>query len=292
MKTLSKDYTINVCIILLIFVHAKHVHSGSDDVNTDISPVTRARCLARCLDQFGTVRSTNDDEYPTKNCKDTSCRQCTGPCDLDPFTFDKCGTDLCGGNQYCLSSCSFLKDLHAEALSKHDATQVNHSTILKAPEILCKNVPYGENKCPDLIATVYLRINSYPVNTKLSSVFVISARYINEMNDVTNWTAIKTTAETIVEIPKLRCSTDYQFMVTTVLSDNVYGQSKSTAWSRTPGYNYKPAAPISLSVSEPFLVNQKPSITVTWDPGPEAPCYYKIFWFDQTVLQDEIKVSK
>lgn len=43
--------------------------------------------------------------------------------------------------------------------------------------------------------------------------------------------------------------------------------------------NYKPADPVSLSVSEPFLINLKPSVTVTWDPGVGKKIEYIISLF-------------
>ncbi|XP_045188637.2 angiopoietin-1 receptor-like isoform X2 [Mercenaria mercenaria] len=289
------DIMRHVYVLLFIIVHAGHVHCDHENITTDIPDETLiyARCLARCYDLYGQATDRSGEQYASKVCDSPACLQCLLPCNVSTVMLDKCGNDLCGEDDRCLSSCAFLQNVHEEFKSLQDTKQRDSLTDLKPPEIVCKNVPYGRNNCPDPIATMYLKLNDRPALDKTAPVFIISARYIHEWNEISNWTKIETTTETFVKIKNLRCSTAYQFRVTAVLSNGMYGQSRPSAWSKTPGYNYTPEPPKSLTVSEPSLVNLKPSVTVTWDPGTETPCYYKIFWFDQTVyMQAEIKVPR
>lgn len=73
-----------------------------------------------------------------------------------------------------------------------DKNRLGVLTSIGRPDIVCKNVPYGKNKCNnESIATIYIRwsFNSDLVGT--TPIFVISMRYIVEEDKQSNWTVTK-----------------------------------------------------------------------------------------------------
>lgn len=286
-----------ICVLVFL-VHTGHVCCIEDNSAVPVpdTAISSARCMSRCIHLFGDVQKNqtnrNGGENLVPECDSSQCKQCLLPCSFMSAIDDKCGTNLCGQDEPCLSSCVFLGGIRNDTNPFEDKNRSENVAAADAPTVVCKNVPYGRHNCSGHIASVYLKWTFGQSLEENVPVYIISERYKYGQSAVSDWTVKKMVTESFVEVGKLSCNTEYQFAVTAVSSDRVLAQSATTEWSKTLNYNYSPAPPRSLSVSEPYLVHQKPAVTVTWDPGTEVSCFYKIYWLGQRVNQEEIKAPR
>ncbi|XP_052770383.1 ephrin type-A receptor 5-like isoform X1 [Mya arenaria] len=250
-----------------------------------------ARCQARCYNEFGRKQSMEDirkyDDVRQSFCDTTECSECLLPCDSSIKHTDQC-TDSCSSDQ-CKNSCHELLSYQTEL--KQDLSSTSSIKAISTPVILCKNVAY-KSDCKTPQVAVYLKWKDTITHSVSHPLYVVRSRQLYVNGTASDWRLQKLAAVPFVEASNLYCDRQYQFQITTFLPTGQYGRPEVSKWTSTPHNYTDPVTPLSIHIDNVTVLNQRPSLTVSWDGGKDASCYYILWYLGNTQKLEEFKVPK
>ncbi|KAK3578951.1 hypothetical protein CHS0354_035590, partial [Potamilus streckersoni] len=178
----------------------------------------------------------------------------------------------------CSESCSFLITQRSK-YQNGDFPKALIEHEISDPHIVCKHTPQTSLRSGASNSTVYLSwyllddggVHSPPL------VFLVSQKeYINGSKEI--WIPVGKVTSSLVPVYMLKEQTTYQFRVTTVTSTGLVNMPKVTPWTTTFDENVPLQTPRFARIEHQGYFDMKPTATISWDPGEEPQCFFKLFW--------------
>ncbi|XP_061184250.1 vascular endothelial growth factor receptor kdr-like [Saccostrea echinata] len=239
-----------------VVIMSKHNYTELEESVVD-------QCQARC--HLKNIKETGDF-----NCNTPSCEQCLKPC-FYAQRQEKVQCEAACGNahQNCLSSCFFMET------ASYNESYLNPGNLKHMAIQTCRvNIPaYG-----NLSGTFNISLKWSLENTSRDYAEYTVWRKVKQHQEE-NWRLISITNATNMKVEDLNPDLFYKFKVVPVLPERIYMiQSSETDWIQSFKAKTSSNRPLKLSVSNETVEGKSIRVNVSWEPPPDNPCFFKLFW--------------